>query len=266
MDIWDSLDNDILDNCGHFLKSWTKHVLCVHQVRSDISKHWHTVVCLKAETFIFSNIFCDRSWIYSPKLDTAFYILASPAVLCHLSNHAWRALNTKYDHYLIISEHPTWVAPPWTWSTSQQACRHSHVHAPCTQMSKSNQSTKIQLRIAPVGDVQGSSTNPHLDIEKAHTLLLCSHFFQVKRTRLNSWCCTQTNSILWLSTKWLINLLRTATYPPVSNWSESPSCEETQEQVCGNHLSQLHIPSPVTHHQEFMLRTVNAFLLIAREV
>ena len=31
MDIWDSLDNDILDNSGHFLKSWTKHVLCVHQ-------------------------------------------------------------------------------------------------------------------------------------------------------------------------------------------------------------------------------------------
>ena len=65
-------------------------------------------------------------------------------------------------------------------------------------MSKSNQSTKIRLRFAPVGDVQGSSTNPHLDIKKAHTLLLCSRFFQVKRTRLNSRCCTQTNSIIWL--------------------------------------------------------------------
>ena len=65
-------------------------------------------------------------------------------------------------------------------------------------MSKSNQSTKIRLRFAPVWDVQGSSTNPHLDIEKADTLLLCSPFFQVKRTRLNSRCCTQTNSIIWL--------------------------------------------------------------------
>ena len=57
---------------------------------------------------------------------------------------------------------------------------------------------QIPAQVSPVRDVQGSSTNPHLDIEKAHTLLLCSRFFQVKRTRLNSRCCTQTNSILWL--------------------------------------------------------------------
>ena len=238
----------------------------IHQVRSDISKHWHTVVCLKAETFIFSNIFCDRRWIYSPKLDIAFYILASPTVLCHLSNHAWRALNTKYDHYLIISEHPTWVAPPWTWSTSQQACRHSHVHAPCIQRSKSNQNPAQVCTSWRRSRIIHKSTPWYR--ESAHSAPL-QQFLpgQTYKAQLLMLHANKLNSLALCNSKMTDQFVQqTATYPPVSNWSESPSCEETQEQVCGNHLSQLHIPSPVTHHQEIMLRAVKAFLLIAREV